>query len=99
VRDQGSADCLARVGANGDTDMAARLLAVRGHACLNAPENSNRQLFPVLTFPKVRSGTVPGTRFINESLDEVEARPVGFEPTTLGSEDRCAIQLRHGRVA
>ena len=25
------------------------------------------------------------------------ARPVGFEPTTLGSEDRCAIQLRHGR--
>ncbi len=29
---------------------------------------------------------------------EEEARPVGFEPTTLGSEDRCAIQLRHGRV-
>lgn len=27
-----------------------------------------------------------------------QARPVGFEPTTLGSEDRCAIQLRHGRV-
>ena len=27
-----------------------------------------------------------------------KARPVGFEPTTLGSEDRCAIQLRHGRV-
>lgn len=26
------------------------------------------------------------------------ARPVGFEPTTLGSEDRCAIQLRHGRL-
>ena len=26
-----------------------------------------------------------------------KARPVGFEPTTLGSEDRCAIQLRHGR--
>ncbi len=24
--------------------------------------------------------------------------PVGFEPTTLGSEDRCAIQLRHGCV-
>ncbi len=29
-------------------------------------------------------------------LDKV--RPVGFEPTTLGSEDRCAIQLRHGRA-
>ncbi len=25
------------------------------------------------------------------------ARPAGFEPATLGSEDRCAIQLRHGR--
>ena len=25
-------------------------------------------------------------------------RPAGFEPATLGSEDRCAIQLRHGRV-
>ena len=25
-------------------------------------------------------------------------RPEGFEPSTLGSEDRCAIQLRHGRV-
>lgn len=24
-------------------------------------------------------------------------RPAGFEPATLGSEDRCAIQLRHGR--
>ena len=22
--------------------------------------------------------------------------PIGFEPITLGSEDRCAIQLRHG---
>ncbi len=24
--------------------------------------------------------------------------PEGFEPPTLGSEDRCAIQLRHGCV-
>jgi hypothetical protein len=28
---------------------------------------------------------------------EKEVRPTGFEPVTLGSEDRCAIQLRHGR--
>ncbi len=30
---------------------------------------------------------------------KTEVRPEGFEPPTLGSEDRCAIQLRHGRVA
>jgi hypothetical protein len=28
----------------------------------------------------------------------MKIHPVGFEPTTLGSEDRCAIQLRHGCV-
>lgn len=33
----------------------------------------------------------------NESTEFYKIRPVGFEPTTLGSEDRCAIQLRHGR--
>lgn len=30
--------------------------------------------------------------------DGKQIRPRGFEPLTLGSEDRCAIQLRHGRV-
>lgn len=30
--------------------------------------------------------------------DLQQIRPTGFEPVTLGSEDRCAIQLRHGRV-
>jgi hypothetical protein len=31
-------------------------------------------------------------------FDESRVRPEGFEPPTLGSEDRCAIQLRHGRL-
>ena len=30
--------------------------------------------------------------------DLQQIRPTGFEPVTLGSEDRCAIQLRHGRA-
>jgi integrase len=34
---------------------------------------------------------------IADSTRRNEVRPTGFEPVTLGSEDRCAIQLRHGR--
>ena len=28
---------------------------------------------------------------------QIMVHPEGFEPPTLGSEDRCAIRLRHGR--
>lgn len=31
-------------------------------------------------------------------LMALKIHPIGFEPITLGSEDRCAIQLRHGCV-
>jgi hypothetical protein len=29
---------------------------------------------------------------------EEMVRPAGLEPATLGSEDRCSIQLSHGRA-
>src|SRR5689334_15967086 len=36
--------------------------------------------------------------FLEMLASIAQLRPTGFEPVTLGSEDRCAIQLRHGRV-
>ena len=32
-------------------------------------------------------------------LLEKPVRPEGFEPPTLGSEDRCSIQLSYGRIS
>ena len=32
-------------------------------------------------------------------MDPFQIRPEGLEPPTLGSEDRCSIQLSYGRVA
>jgi hypothetical protein len=32
--------------------------------------------------------TAPGITFLNESLGKTSVRPEGFEPSTLGSEDR-----------
>ncbi len=40
--------------------------------------------------------SAPPRRALHRATEEV--RPAGFEPATLGSEDRCAIQLRHGRL-
>ena len=42
-------------------------------------------------------GTFQFTR-VRKDRTMKRVRPEGFEPSTLGSEDRCAIQLRHGRV-
>ena len=42
-------------------------------------------------------GTFQFTRVLEDRTMK-RVRPEGFEPSTLGSEDRCAIQLRHGRV-
>ena len=43
------------------------------------------------------SGTFQFTR-VRKDRTMKRVRPEGFEPSTLGSEDRCAIQLRHGRI-
>ena len=40
--------------------------------------------------------SAPPGRALHRATEQV--RPAGFEPATLGSEDRCAIQLRHGRA-
>ncbi len=33
-----------------------------------------------------------------EPAHPLEARPAGLEPTTLGLEGRCSVQLSYGRV-
>ncbi len=64
-----------------------------------------RQMAEVGNIPSVvdaqtpKPGADPGFGIVCHDLavgDKV--RPRGFEPLTLGSEDRCAIQLRHGRL-
>ena len=38
------------------------------------------------------------SELIRDYLEMAKVHPAGFEPATLGSEDRCAIQLCHGCV-
>ena len=35
---------------------------------------------------------------VNANTANKPVRPEGFEPPTLGSEDRCSIQLSYGRI-
>ena len=47
------------------------------------------------SFNKTKDG--PEFDVNSDHVKTYKLRPEGFEPPTLGSEDRCAIQLRHGR--
>jgi hypothetical protein len=46
----------------------------------------------------MRTTPCPAVAVSHDAATLYKARPTGFEPVTLGSEDRCAIQLRHGRL-
>ena len=48
--------------------------------------------------PHLGNDSVPDSVSGNRRIVVSPIRPTGFEPVTLGSEDRCAIQLRHGRL-
>jgi hypothetical protein len=45
-----------------------------------------------------RSGQIKAAVRGSKRVRDMKIHPAGFEPATLGSEDRCAIQLRHGRM-
>ena len=48
-------------------------------------------------FDEVLEQVVQGQRMSAEQ-DQSDARPKGFEPLTLGSEDRCSCPLSYGRI-
>ena len=62
------------------------------------PDGLRRSAFMEAFAVRTRvSGTFQFTR-VRKDRTMKRVRPEGFEPSTLGSEDRCAIQLRHGRI-
>lgn len=85
--------------------------ALEGGAKSGAPKDENAVQNPVQhtaahsravsqNAKKVREND-PFVRSDAEACDEVRKRPVrpeGFEPPTLGSEDRCSVQLSYGRL-
>ena len=62
------------------------------------PDGSRRSAFREGFAVRKRVSGTDQCKRVRKDRTMKRVRPEGFEPSTLGSEDRCAIQLRHGRI-
>ncbi len=62
------------------------------------PDGLRRSAFREAFAVRTRVSGTDQCKRVRKDRTMKRVRPEGFEPSTLGSEDRCAIQLRHGRI-
>ena len=73
---------------NRDSCSAAGMLAIRRYTHDRTLLKTQPGTFPDFDFSKSVLRHVSSNRFTNDALGEIEVHPIGFEPITLGSEDR-----------